>query len=288
MNKRLIAFTMFVMFVLTNAALSQQPDAVIAKGQPDLTEGMVSELNAFFEWALDISLSPAQKTALRNNVISAWTKNDKAGIDGTMTIIKAVEQLSNATADARESARQQVQPELLKSLRAEPDDAVSKMLVAAYESAHPAGPGESGPPVSSASSGLVGKWHSGSASGTNYYNPSTGSWAAPSGTGQSYELMSDGRYVYAGLLQTSMYSCTTSVFFYETGKWNSTGSTLNFIPTSGRTKSQDNCNRSFNYDRPKTPASHSVGFSFKVSSYSPEGQLCMTDKYGETCYNREN
>ena len=59
---------------------------------------------------------------------------------------------------------------------------------------------------------FVGSWSAGSVSGITFQNPLTGSYAPPTGAGERYTISADGRYVYGGLLQTSLYNCTTSLF----------------------------------------------------------------------------
>ncbi|KAL0486808.1 rot1 [Acrasis kona] len=65
--------------------------------------------------------------------------------------------------------------------------------------------------------GLQGKWQSGGASASQYYDPSTGSYAPTSGTGFGYTF-NNGRFTQYNLLQVTSYSCTTTLFLYQRGR----------------------------------------------------------------------
>jgi UDP-N-acetylglucosamine transferase subunit ALG13 len=104
-------------------------------------------------------------------------------------------------------------------------------------------------PTSPTSNALVGNWYQGSSSGVDYYNPSTGSWAAPSGSGFRYTFNADGSYEYSGLIQSSLYNCTMTVFGYETGTYSLQNDILVLVQKVSKMKSQDTCNSDFNYEK---------------------------------------
>ena len=96
---------------------------------------------------------------------------------------------------------------------------------------------------------LHGSWRQGSASSVHYYNPSNGTWAPPSGSGFRYTFSPDGRYTYSGLMQTSVYSCTTTLFSYKEGTVAIEGQVMMLTPSTNRFRSQDTCNASWNYEK---------------------------------------
>jgi uncharacterized protein (DUF2141 family) len=104
-------------------------------------------------------------------------------------------------------------------------------------------------PTSPTSNTLVGNWYQGSSSGVDYYNPSTGSWAPPSGSGFRFTFNADGTYESSGLLQSSLYNCTMTIFSYETGTYNLQNDILVLTQTLSKMKSQDTCNSDFNYEK---------------------------------------
>jgi hypothetical protein len=96
---------------------------------------------------------------------------------------------------------------------------------------------------------LVGNWYQGSVSTVDYYSPSTGTWAPPSGTGFRYEFRSDGSYTYSGMMQSSLYSCTMTLFSYQTGRWATQDQVLAVEPDLHKFKSTDTCNAQYNYEK---------------------------------------
>jgi uncharacterized protein (DUF2141 family) len=104
-------------------------------------------------------------------------------------------------------------------------------------------------PTSQTSNALEGNWYQGSSSGVDYYNPSTGSWAAPSGSGFRFTFNPDGTYEYSGLIQSSLYNCTMTVFGYETGSYSLQNDILVLTQNVSKMKSQDTCNSDFNYEK---------------------------------------
>ena len=265
----------------------QNQDRVLVEGAPPLTQSMVDHLGDFFQWALEVALTPEQQKSLEKSVVESWTTKNKPEIDATLELLRVRDQLVQLAPADRDGARAQVQPEILKSLRAEPNDETAQMLLAAYDSAHSQTAPSDQPRTGGGPAGLIGNWQSGSISSINFYNPATGSWAAPSGTGMSYSLSADGQYVYAGLLQTSMYGCTKSFFAYETGSWQAQGATLTLTPKSGRGKFADTCTPSSNYDKPKPLKKQTFAFALKREESTGDQNLCLTGDTGEICYRRK-
>ena len=74
----------------------------------------------------------------------------------------------------------------------------------------------------------------GSASLTTYRSVVTGDFAPPSGTGSLFELKPGGACVRAGLLQSTVYSCTSSILtFWDDCEWSLDGSTLTVVLGEG-------------------------------------------------------
>lgn len=127
---------------------------------------------------------------------------------------------------------------------------------------------------------IAGDWYNGSISTINYYNPTTGQWSPPSGTGISYKFTADGYYEKGGLLQTSLYGCTTTLFVYYKGTVAIEGSTIKFYPTYGRIKSQDNCVERFNFDKPAELKQESASWWIAADAYGVPA-LWIGDPEGE-------
>lgn len=137
---------------------------------------------------------------------------------------------------------------------------------------------------------LVGRWHTGSVSSINYYNPSTGQWAAPSGTGAAYVFDAEGYYEESGILQSSVYGCTTTLYFYKVGTVAlETGAdgltTLHLYPGHSRTKSEDNCNARFNFEKEGKLDDEVISIALGADAYGIE-TLQTTSQYGTSAYRR--
>ncbi|MDI2132907.1 hypothetical protein [Yinghuangia seranimata] len=95
---------------------------------------------------------------------------------------------------------------------------------------------------------MVGSWSTGSVSMVEYQDAMTGSFAPPSGTNIMLEIKADGTYSSYGLLQMSMYSCTTTLFTQEAGGIDAQGGQITFTQAKLTTSMKDSCRKSGNFD----------------------------------------
>jgi hypothetical protein len=96
---------------------------------------------------------------------------------------------------------------------------------------------------------FVGSWSSGNVSVTTFFNPSTGSFASPSGPGVSFDFTSEGAYRKAVLLRSSQYQCEMTFYAYIEGTVAVNGATFALYPTTGKDKSEDTCVEANNYEK---------------------------------------
>lgn len=135
---------------------------------------------------------------------------------------------------------------------------------------------------------LVGRWRSGSVSSMNFYNPATGHWAAPSGAGTAYAFEPDGTYTQTGLLQTSMYGCTTTFFSWSTGKYTVKGNQLTLNESGASGKFTNTCNPSSDHGGSRALAvEHLVWCIQRDRIGLVLGLLDPSKKYGEIQYRPE-
>jgi hypothetical protein len=89
---------------------------------------------------------------------------------------------------------------------------------------------------------LIGQWKDGSVSGQDY-NTDTGSWGDISGSGSSLAI-SNGRFVEASLLQSSLYGCPFSLFLYQRGRVDvESANVIRLSPIRGGSRRvEDSCN----------------------------------------------
>ncbi|GGK30165.1 hypothetical protein GCM10008955_24920 [Deinococcus malanensis] len=137
-------------------------------------------------------------------------------------------------------------------------------------------------PSTPAPAQLGGTWISGTSTGVDYYNPGSGQWAPPSGTGVLLQIHPDGTFTRGVTVQLSNYGCTTTVIGHYTGRVRVSGSEMVLEPTSSRQKYLSSCNSSLNYDR-EVP-NVSLPFTWELGS---DGRLVLTwPSGGKTYFNR--
>jgi len=125
-------------------------------------------------------------------------------------------------------------------------------------------------PRTSVPNQLVADWYAGNITSVNFYNPTTGAWAAPSGTGVFFKFTADGYYEKGVLLQSSLYGCTTTFFAYNKGTMTVEGNKIVLYPTQGRIKSVDNCVEEYNYDKPDELQNETILWEIGVDDYGNE------------------
>jgi hypothetical protein len=276
------------------------PDVVLAPGRPPLTRGMLNQLKSFFEWILEGEFSVAQRERFDREIVAGWKKNDRETIDSFMKLLAVKQQLDGTPLEQREAARDELRAGFLEDLRKQPDDPAARLLLEVYEAAHrlvaPSGTAskdaDSGAAVGSRARGLgvpaelVGEWEKGSVSATRFYNPATGVFAAPSGSGFFYRIHADGSYEFGGLMQQTIYGCTMNAFSFKTGRVAVEGQTLVFSPKSGTFKMQDNCRASSNYEKPANLDKESL--RWRIERDGNRLKLCLMHPNGEeSCYSRQ-
>ncbi|WP_436788320.1 hypothetical protein [Yinghuangia sp. YIM S10712] len=126
---------------------------------------------------------------------------------------------------------------------------------------------------------LVGVWTTGSVSTINYEDAMTGALAPPSGTHSELTLKSDGSYSQNGLLQSTVYNCTTSLFVMEEGKASVQGDKITFKPSKLKTTMQNTCSKSGNHTNKDGEKKTTVDtFELTEDEYGP--LLRLTDDTG--------
>ena len=109
-------------------------NAVLAQGDPPLTESMVTRFTSFQSWLFEIPFTPQQSERIRAMLLQDWKKPQE--IKNDMTWLTMAKNLAPLTPDNREFARIDLQPQVLKDLRADKGNPDSQWLVAAYDDAH--------------------------------------------------------------------------------------------------------------------------------------------------------
>lgn len=132
------------------------------------------------------------------------------------------------------------------------------------------GGGDPGTPRTAVPASIADGWYTGTISSVNFFNPTTGSWGAPSGTGMFFEFTADGYYEKGVLLQSSLYGCTMSFLAYDRGTMTVAGDRIVLYPTYGRIKSVDNCVAANNYERPDELQPETILWELGLDEYGTQ------------------
>ena len=126
---------------------------------------------------------------------------------------------------------------------------------------------------------LVGTWSTSRVSTINYRNRVTGGFAPPSGHVFSYTIAPNGTYELSGLLQSSLYNCTISVFKWERGVLAVAGGRLMLTPREGKVTSKDTCRAGSEKEREVVDAP--TTYSFRIELRDGKDVLVMKKTSGE-------
>ena len=142
---------------------------------------------------------------------------------------------------------------------------------------------------SSVPANLVGKWFSGSSSILQEKNTMTGAIASRYGSSIGYEINSDGTFQYAGLMKSTMYGCTTTLWNDQRGKILIEGDMITFKPNKDYWLNTYSCSPSSNKEKNKELEEKS--YNFEVGEKAGNTWLCMrevgkTDVKDIVCYPR--
>jgi hypothetical protein len=130
-----LATSLFVLF--SPAARAQDDpfasDAVLAQGNPPLTESMVTRYTNFTAWFYEIPFTQAQREKIRAILLRDWKKPEE--IKNDMSWLTMAADFAKGSPDVREFIRCDLQARNLKAMRANKDPD-AQWLVAAYDEAH--------------------------------------------------------------------------------------------------------------------------------------------------------
>jgi hypothetical protein len=148
----LIFLLIFSLGVGIASAQGEGDDTVLVQGNPPLTQLTVGKSIVLLEWALDLKLSPEHELKIKQTLIRAWQTNNREDINGALEIVKIYEKVAQLNEAERNNARGALQEIILKSLRAQPDDELARLLLSAYESSHSTNPKITAPSINPNSS----------------------------------------------------------------------------------------------------------------------------------------
>jgi hypothetical protein len=133
---------------------------------------------------------------------------------------------------------------------------------------------------------IAGVWSTGGMSMLADRNTVTGSTTPSNGQRFKYEFRADGRFVFIGYMQSTMYGCTTDLFNDKEGRYVLEGSQITLIPAKNYWKNTYSCSPKSNKERYYTLDREIYDIRTKTDEY---GKLfvCLANDKGETCYRQE-
>lgn len=145
---------------------------------------------------------------------------------------------------------------------------------------------EDNTPVRNSSGSIVGTWTNGTTSmlAEQYTNGTT---AFRNGSTYKYVFNANGSFEFVGLMASTMYGCTTTLFNDKRGKYQISGSQITFIPSKNYWKNTYSCAPSSNKERDYTLERETYQFRTKQDEYG-KTLICLTGDKGESCYRRED
>jgi hypothetical protein len=248
----------------------------------------VKELRDLFEWLFETTFSLAERTRFQTLIIQKWNESEKEA-RGISDLIKTHRQIQTLSQADREKIRLELLPKVAASFesgQSELNDFMSgiyqnsrKNSTARNDSPNSVDGGNSGGAVTLAD--LAGTWSSGSVSGEQYKNLRNNELSDVSGNTSEYIISPNGQIEYTGYLSTTIYACSTRLFFQKKGKISVSGSSITFDYKTGERDYQNSCNASLSGVKPIPPSTKTVSFTLEREGQNVK--LCTSDEGAQTC-----
>lgn len=153
---------------------------------------------------------------------------------------------------------------------------------------NPAKPAQAEKPVARPTgnvSTLLGTWSTGGMSMMADRNTITGATTPSNSSTFKYVFTPDGRFEFVGMMQSTLYGCTTTLFNDKRGSFEMKGATVTLIPSKNFWRQQNSCAPNSTKERDYTLANETFQFRTKTDEYG-KPYICLADAKGETCYRR--
>jgi hypothetical protein len=122
---------------------------------------------------------------------------------------------------------------------------------------------------------LVGKWFEGGTSFLQEQNMSTGAISSGYGSSIGYVINADGTFRYAGLIKSTLYGCTTTLWNDRRGRVSIEGDRITFTPNKDYWMSANSCYPSA--DKEKNKELQAATYNFEVGEKNGKTWLCMRE-----------
>ncbi|HEX8246538.1 MAG TPA: hypothetical protein VF599_00010 [Pyrinomonadaceae bacterium] len=274
-----------------SAQAQLKEDRVIVDGNPALKQSHVDKLQDFIEWLFETKFSKAQKSEFQRLVVQKWQAGEKEST-GILDILKTHDGIQALSEGDRADVRRELLPKVLDSFRNGGSD-INKFLSGVYENRRENSVTADGNAIENGGGGnsanladFAGTWSSGNVSGIRYKNLTNGDLSDVSGNMSEYIISKNGDIQYTGFLSTTIYACSTRLFFTKKGKISVSGSFITFDYKTGERDYQNSCNASLSGVKPIPPQKKTVPFTLERTAQGVK--LCTTDEGVQTCLHKVN
>ena len=114
-----------------------------------------------------------------------------------------------------------------------------------------------------------------------------GTTAARAGTAFKYVFYPNGRFEMTGLIASTMFGCTTTLFQDKRGSYQISGSQITLTLSKNFWRNMYSCSPASNKERDYTLGRETYDLRTKTDEYG-KTLICLTDAKGESCYRRED
>ena len=128
---------LFFCSILPPSTYAQEKEKILAQGNPPLTQSMADKTIGFFEWVLNLRLSPGQMSQVQASLVNSWKANEQEEMKGVLEIIGIYEEIMQMNVNERDRIKENLQKPVLQNIRSNPNDEISKILLAAYNGSLP-------------------------------------------------------------------------------------------------------------------------------------------------------
>lgn len=133
---------------------------------------------------------------------------------------------------------------------------------------------------------IVGTWTNGNVSMLGERNTVTGTVTSRNGSTFKYVFHQNGSFEFVGLMQSTMYGCTTSLFNDKQGRYKVEGSQVTLTPTKNFWRNNYSCSPKSNKEKNHVLEAERLDLRFKTDEYGAE-LICFVSEKGESCYRKE-
>lgn len=257
-----LAALMLLSPAYSSEARGQAAPEVLVSGGAPLTRANVDRVIEFYEWALSVGFTPAERATFTDFFVEAWRKGDASA----PKLLRMAEKVLALEAPKLEKIQPEFRDAFLADFNAKPDSATNRFLLGVYQRGHGGGAAANSKmaeaqdepkqdaekraggepdfrPVEGAVrlSELVGTWERAGVSSYGYRDALTNDYRSGHGSANMHEIKPDGSFDYSNYATVSLYDCTTELFTSMKGRVRVSGPQVTFTYVSGTVRGKDSC-----------------------------------------------